>query len=164
MESSAESHSGKTWKNFHESTSFWSVSLLSILTNSRLTFSHQFDFREKHRTVGQTHRIIQIVSNILEEQNYCSAAFIDIPKAFDKVWHHGLLSSSATRIKQRLIFSGPKKIKSTTGHSSASLDTQHLSDASAYNSVVAWKCSTHLFGWDAPTNLVGIGWPCLVYS
>jgi hypothetical protein len=39
----------------------------------------------------QTHRIVQRINEALENKQYCSAAFLDISQAFDKVWHTGLL-------------------------------------------------------------------------
>jgi hypothetical protein len=37
------------------------------------------------------HRIIQRIKKDLENKQDCSAAFLDISQAFDKVWHTGLL-------------------------------------------------------------------------
>ncbi|XP_052743468.1 probable RNA-directed DNA polymerase from transposon BS isoform X1 [Bicyclus anynana] len=53
--------------------------------------NHQFGFREKHGTVEQVHRIVDIISRSLENKLYCSAVFLDISQAFDKVWHEGLI-------------------------------------------------------------------------
>ncbi|CAH2216481.1 jg25955, partial [Pararge aegeria aegeria] len=53
--------------------------------------THQFGFRPKHNTVEQIHRLVDVISRTLENKQYCSAAFIDIGQAFDKVWHDGLL-------------------------------------------------------------------------
>lgn len=52
---------------------------------------HQFGFRENHATTEQVHRIVEIINNAFEKKRYCSAAFLDVTQAFDKVWHHGLL-------------------------------------------------------------------------
>jgi hypothetical protein len=46
---------------------------------------------ERDTTVEQTHRIVQRINEALENKQYCSAAFLDISQAFDKVWHTGLL-------------------------------------------------------------------------
>lgn len=53
--------------------------------------NHQFGFRENHGTIEQIHRIVDVISKALDEKKYCSAVFLDISQAFDKVWHEGLL-------------------------------------------------------------------------
>jgi hypothetical protein len=52
---------------------------------------HQFGFREYHSTTQQCHRIINEILKSLEEKKLCTAAFLDIQQAFDRVWHDGLL-------------------------------------------------------------------------
>ena len=51
----------------------------------------QFGFRKKHGTIEQVNRIVNKISSDLEGKRYCSAAFLDISQAFDKVWYTGLL-------------------------------------------------------------------------
>jgi hypothetical protein len=91
----------------NELTSYWSISLLPIVSkvfeklilkrllpmveNNRLIPNHQFSFRQRHSTIEHTHRIVQRINKALENKQYCSAAFLDISQAFDKVWHTGLL-------------------------------------------------------------------------
>lgn len=53
---------------------------------------HQFGFREKHGTIEQVHRIVNSIKDTFEKKQYCSAVFLDITQAFDKVWHEGLIS------------------------------------------------------------------------
>lgn len=53
--------------------------------------SHQFGFREKHSTIDQVHRITDLIEKSLEEKKICSAIFLDIAQAFDKVWLDGLI-------------------------------------------------------------------------
>jgi hypothetical protein len=62
-----------------------------MVENNRLVPNHQFTFRQKHSTIERTHRIVQSINKHLENKQYCSAAFLDISQAFDKVWHTGLL-------------------------------------------------------------------------
>jgi hypothetical protein len=62
-----------------------------VVENNRLLPNHQFGFRQRHSTTEQTHRIVQRKNEALENKQYCSAAFLDISQAFDKVWHTGLL-------------------------------------------------------------------------
>jgi len=64
--------------------------LKPIITRENIIPDHQFGFREQHSTIEQVHRIVKKISNDLEEKRYCSAAFLDISQAFDKVWHEGL--------------------------------------------------------------------------
>ena len=52
---------------------------------------HQFGFRDKHGTPEQCHRVIKVINVSFENKRYCSAVFLDIVQAFDKVWHKGLL-------------------------------------------------------------------------
>ena len=52
---------------------------------------HQFGFRKEHSTIQQCHRLSDSINRALEEREYCSAVFLDISQAFDKVWHPGLL-------------------------------------------------------------------------
>jgi hypothetical protein len=53
--------------------------------------SHQFCFRQRHSTTEQTHGIIHRINEAFEHKAYCSAAFLHISQAYDKVWHIGLL-------------------------------------------------------------------------
>jgi hypothetical protein len=57
-----------------------------MVENNGFTPNHQFGFRGK-----QMPEILQRIYEILENKQYCSAAFLDISQAFDKVWHTGLL-------------------------------------------------------------------------
>ena len=37
------------------------------------------------------HRITDVINKAMENQQYCSAAFLEVNQAFDKVWHPGIL-------------------------------------------------------------------------
>jgi hypothetical protein len=65
--------------------------LLPMVENNGLIPCHQFDFRQRHSTTEQTHRIVQWINEALKNKQYCSAAFFDISQVFDKAWHTGLL-------------------------------------------------------------------------
>jgi hypothetical protein len=65
--------------------------LLPMVENNRLIPNHLFSFRQKHSTIEQTHRIVWLNEEALENKQYCSAASLDICQAFNKVWHPGLL-------------------------------------------------------------------------
>jgi hypothetical protein len=47
-------------------------------------------FGKIHATTEQVHRIVKIICDTQESDQYCTAAFLDISQAFDKVRHHGL--------------------------------------------------------------------------
>jgi hypothetical protein len=94
-------------KNPREVSSYRSLSLLSIVNKlseklilRRLNAdlkpeewmpSHQFGFTNRHSTIQQTHRIIHTINQVLQAKQYCASIFLDLSKAFDKVWHGGLL-------------------------------------------------------------------------
>jgi hypothetical protein len=50
---------------------------------------HQFGFRRAHSTIQQSRHIANTISKALNNKQYCTAAFLDIGQAFDKVWHPG---------------------------------------------------------------------------
>jgi len=53
--------------------------------------NHQFGFRSKHATIEQIHRIVKRINNDIEPDRYCTAVFLDVTQASDKIWHQGLL-------------------------------------------------------------------------
>ena len=65
--------------------------LMHVIDTQNLIPDHQFGFRKKHGTIEQVHRIVDIINRSFENDQYCTAAFLDISQAFDKVWHDGLL-------------------------------------------------------------------------
>ena len=65
--------------------------LLPIIIQLKIIPDHQFGFRQHHSTIEQVNRVYQIARNAIEHKKYCTAAFLDVSQAFDKVWHHGLL-------------------------------------------------------------------------
>jgi len=52
---------------------------------------HQFVFRQAHSTIQQCHCVADTINKALENRQFCTAAFLDVSQAFDKVWHPGLL-------------------------------------------------------------------------
>lgn len=97
----------KPGKPLHEANSYRPISLLPtmskvfeklflkrlkpILEDNKLIPDHQFGFREKHSTIDQVHRIVNVIETALEEKKICTAVFLDVAQAFDKVWHEGLI-------------------------------------------------------------------------
>jgi hypothetical protein len=64
---------------------------MPILQEKRIIPDHQFGFKQKHATIEKVHRITNVINVALENNKYCTAAFLDISQAFYKVWHEGLL-------------------------------------------------------------------------
>lgn len=65
--------------------------LMPIIKEKQLIPDHQFGFRHYHGTIDQVHRLVEKISQSFETKEYCTAAFLDVSQAFDKVWHDGLL-------------------------------------------------------------------------
>ena len=54
--------------------------------------TNQSGFKRKDGTVPQLMRLTQTLSDAVDEQKYVGAVFFDLKKAFDRVWHKGLLA------------------------------------------------------------------------
>jgi hypothetical protein len=65
--------------------------LTHIAGNDQMLPDQQFYFRHRHPTIQQTSRIAKKINEAIERKEICSAAFLDISRSFDKVWHTGLL-------------------------------------------------------------------------
>ena len=65
--------------------------LKPIIDRKNLIPTHQFGFRDHHSTIDQVHRIVNFVENTMDKENVCSAAFLDVSQALEKVWFSGLL-------------------------------------------------------------------------
>lgn len=65
--------------------------LMPIIESKDLIPNHQFGFRRQHSTIEQVHRLVEKIQTAFDRKEYCSAVFLDISQAFDKVWHQGLL-------------------------------------------------------------------------
>lgn len=64
--------------------------LMPIISENEIIPDHQFGFRQKHSTVEQVHRVVDTIEQTLQTKKFCSAVFLDISQAFDKVWYPGL--------------------------------------------------------------------------
>jgi len=62
-----------------------------FINQDKLISDHQFGFRTQHSTIEQVHRVAHKIRQSLEKKEYCSAVFVDIQQAFDRVWHKGLI-------------------------------------------------------------------------
>ena len=65
--------------------------LLSFLTTNKLISPHQFGFVPRSSTVHQLVYIIDKWTRTRDTGSNFSATFMDFMKAFDRVWHTGLL-------------------------------------------------------------------------
>lgn len=64
--------------------------LTPLLEGKNIVLEYQFGFRHKHGTPEQCHRIIKIITDAFKKKLNCSAVFLDVKQAFDRVWHQGL--------------------------------------------------------------------------
>lgn len=62
-----------------------------IIDKTEIIPTHQFGYRDGHSTIDQVHRITDVIEKALEEKRICTAIFLDVAQAFDKVWHEGLI-------------------------------------------------------------------------
>lgn len=51
----------------------------------------QFGFRKEHSTVHQLKRVVNIITNNKINRKSTGIIFLDIEKAFDSIWHNGLI-------------------------------------------------------------------------
>ena len=65
--------------------------IIPFLNNNSIIPVHQFGFREHHGTIEQVNRLTGEIRKSFEQKKYCSAIFLDVAQAFDKVWHQGLM-------------------------------------------------------------------------
>ena len=108
----------KPGKDPHQTASYRPISLLpvfskilekiiycrikTIIETKELIPDHQFDFRNKHSTIEQMHRLINEIIVALENKEYCTALFIDIEKAFDKINHERLLQTIRKQLSEQI--------------------------------------------------------------
>lgn len=97
----------KPGKSRRDVTSYRPISLLSnlgkiletillqklhtLIDSKNLLPPEQFGFRSKHSTVHQTTRLVEHITSSFNSRQRTGAVFLDVSKAFDKVWHNGLL-------------------------------------------------------------------------
>ena len=108
----------KPGKDLHQTASYRPISLLpvfskilekiiycrikTIIETRKLIPDHQFGFRNKHSTIEQMHRLINEIIVALENKEYCTALFMDIEKAFDKINHESLLQAIRKQFPEQI--------------------------------------------------------------
>ena len=70
--------------------------LLSYLNSNHLLNKHQFGFLPRRSTVTQLVYVVDTWLRDLDNGNQLSAIFMDFQKAFDRVWHTGLVHKLRT--------------------------------------------------------------------
>lgn len=65
--------------------------LSAIINESKNLPNFQFGVRANHSTIHQLHRVADTISTALETKKYCAGVFLNVAKAFNTVWHEGLL-------------------------------------------------------------------------
>ncbi|GFX14749.1 RNA-directed DNA polymerase from mobile element jockey [Trichonephila clavipes] len=111
----------KTWQNSALAESYRPISLLPVLSKlaEKIILARLNDYLEREKILipeqhgfrprlSTSHQLLRVVEFIKEGNNNdeCTAAvFLDIQKAFDRVWHTGLLFKLITyKIPPPLIF------------------------------------------------------------
>jgi hypothetical protein len=61
------------------------------LIQNKLIYQYQSGFLPKHSSVHQLIELYNTILNSLEKKELCGFVFCDFSKAFDKVWHKGLI-------------------------------------------------------------------------
>lgn len=67
--------------------------LRRIIKTKNLIPNHQFGFLKQHSRIYQVHSLISVIECLLEEKQVCSTIFLNGEKAFDRVWHEGLMDN-----------------------------------------------------------------------
>jgi hypothetical protein len=65
--------------------------LKPITEEKHLVPTNQFGFKKHHSTIDQVHRITDIIEKTSKNKRLRPAFFLGIAKAFDRIWHRGLL-------------------------------------------------------------------------
>lgn len=65
--------------------------LIKFMTNTHVIPDTQFGFRPNHSTTHQILRLTEYIAQGFHAKQHTIAIFLDITKAFDKIWHQGLL-------------------------------------------------------------------------
>ena len=72
-----------------------SDALMRFLTDNKIISKHQFGFLPGRSTTQQLIYVTQLWRRALDRGDQCATVFLDFQKAFDRVWHKGLLHKLA---------------------------------------------------------------------
>jgi len=67
------------------------VRILQVINERGLLRDEQFGIRPKHSTSLQLASLVQRITRNFGENRLTGTVFLDVAKAFDTVWFHGLL-------------------------------------------------------------------------
>ena len=67
------------------------IRLLDFTETNHIINMNQYGFKKGHSTTHQVHRIIELIGNAFNNKEHVGAVFLDIEKAFDSLWHEGLI-------------------------------------------------------------------------
>ncbi|GFS47232.1 probable RNA-directed DNA polymerase from transposon BS [Trichonephila clavipes] len=67
------------------------VRLNAFLENENILVPEQHGFRPRLSTSHQLLRVVEYIKDAFDRNQHVAAVFLDIQKAFDRVWHTGLL-------------------------------------------------------------------------
>ena len=65
--------------------------LQNHITNHSILPNEQFGFRQSHSTNHQAKRLVNIIQDSLRNKHSSGVVLLDVEKAFDNVWHDGLI-------------------------------------------------------------------------
>lgn len=65
--------------------------LNNFVDSNNLLNNFQYGFRDQHSTVHQIRRVINMIRTNKEKRYSTGVLFLDIEKAFDSIWHNGLI-------------------------------------------------------------------------
>ncbi|GFT98246.1 probable RNA-directed DNA polymerase from transposon X-element [Trichonephila clavipes] len=68
-----------------------STRLNAFLENENILVPEQHGFRPRLSTSHQLLRVVEYIKDAFDRNQHVAAVFLDIQKAFDRVWHTGLL-------------------------------------------------------------------------
>lgn len=63
----------------------------TFINSNNIIPASQFGFRNNHSTIHQLLRLTDFIATNFQKSKHTLALFLDVEKAFDKVWHQGLL-------------------------------------------------------------------------
>jgi len=65
--------------------------IMKHLETEKIIINEQFGFRPRHSTVAQLMRITELFALEINKKRHATMILLDLQKAFDSVWHQGLL-------------------------------------------------------------------------